>query len=535
MKTKWIRFWPWLLLIFMASCLFAMNVWCIPAHDELSYAFAGQNTPATGDVDRVSSLSDIVRQQYKDYLHGTNGRVFVHGIVAYFAGFKLYTLFDALNTAMWFLFVWLILHEGHASLKRDGKAFLFGACIVWWLLWYAETCCMNAAFAVNYLWTASATVAMMMLWRNMSRWWMVPIAFFYGWSQEVFVLPMLAAIAGGTLLRSLSERRLLLTVRQAVAGGLMLLGACFLCLGPAALDRASHTAGLGLSGLITACARANAGVVLLGAPMLLFGALGWVIWVNRKDLWQMLLRSPEWWCSLIAAYGLFCLTGSNGVVRLAMMVMISALILVIRERAAFQLRNGLRLSVIATALLWLLCVTTCQFFLYKNNLRMLRIYRDNPQGITAFSALPTGPMHYSVCHGIYHGWHRTLFRRELGHSRNPAFFTPWLYESLYLNPTLFFSEASELEATGLFVSPRAPRAVIMRGHEPPSASQKATLDRYFATLDIQATGWRQFIPGRFRVMFPDEDFYLAAPSKVFRFRAKDGAAYTLFLPPEKRN
>lgn len=36
-------------------------------------------------------------------------------------------------------------------------------------------------------------------------------------------------------------------------------------------------------------------------------------------------------------------------------------------------------------------------------------------------------------------------------------------------------------------------------------------------------------------MFPDEDFYLAAPSKVFRFRAKDGAAYTLFLPPEKRN
>ena len=85
MKAVLGRLWPWLALAVMAVCVLACNVFCVPAHDELSYAFAGQCTPLEGDCPRVSSLGDIVRQQWGDYLRGTNGRVFVHGVVAAFA------------------------------------------------------------------------------------------------------------------------------------------------------------------------------------------------------------------------------------------------------------------------------------------------------------------------------------------------------------------------------------------------------------------------------------------------------------------
>lgn len=500
------RFWPWVALVLMAVCLLAMNLWCIPAHDELSYAFQGQSTPFTGEVERVNALGDIVHQQYQDYLHGTNGRVFVHGVVALFAGFRLYALFDVVNMAMWFLLVWLVLREGGVR-RMTVRTFFLGACVVWWFLWYAETCCMNAAFAVNYLWTACATVVMMALWRRSNAWWWVPLAFFYGWSQETFALPMLAGLAGGALLRSVAERRLALTPQQAVAWVLMLAGACFLCLGPAALNRAGEAVDGGLPTLLAGVARVNVGLLLLGAP--------------------------EWWSALAAAYGFFCLLGHQGVVRLATMFLLAALVLVFRERAAFHLPRPLSLCAVAVVLLWMIAATVWQIVLGENDLRMLRIYRADPQGITAYASLPTGPFYYSVWTGVYNRWHRMFFRREYGHTHDPTFLTPWLYDTLYKNPPRFFAEAKELDVGGLYVAPRAPKAVVARGHAAPTVAQRDALARHFATVDAPPTDWRRFLPGRLRAMFPDEDFLLSAPSDVSHFVAADGQIYTLFVPPKK--
>lgn len=171
----WLRFWPWTILGLMAVCVFVMNVWCVPSQDELAYAFTGMAKPIIEPVKRISSFSDVVTQQLRDYTtSGGNGRVLLHGLVAMFAGFRLYTLFDALNTVMWFLLVWLVLREGRSS-ERGGRIFVMGATVCWWTLWYAETCSTNAAYAVNYLWTAVATVAMMALWRH-PRGWLVPLA-----------------------------------------------------------------------------------------------------------------------------------------------------------------------------------------------------------------------------------------------------------------------------------------------------------------------------------------------------------------------
>lgn len=519
--------WPWAALALMAACVLTMNLFCIPAHDELSYAFAGQSTPFVGEVERVSSLWDIARQQYADYFKA-NGRVWVHGVVALFAGFRLYVLFDVFNTVMWFLLVWLVLREGKVPLRNAGT-FCLGAAVVWWCLWYPETCSMNAAFAVNYLWTACATVCMMMLWRRLTHGWMVPIAFFFGWSQEVFALPTIAALAGGVLLRSLAERRLAVTVRQAVAWVLMVAGACFLCLGPAAMGRAGETLSNGVGALLLAALRGNFGLARLLWPMALLAVLLWIAWRRRKALWPMVMRAPEWWCFLVASYGLFCLISSNGLVRLSMPLLLAALVLALRERSALRIGAFPRRCLVVGTLAWMAVAAIWQIVLGSNDLRMLRRYKADPQGVTSFAAIPTGPLHLTVYRGSYNHWHRMLFRREVGHAKDPIFLTPWLHDTLYKAPERFFEEARELGEPGFFVAPRAPRAVVARGHMVPTPKQQAALEAYFASLDERPKGWARFLPGRLRAMFPVEDFYLAAPSEVTHFTAADGKPYTLVL------
>ena len=159
---------PWIVLMAIGVSVLLMNIYCPEGHDGLTYAFGGQVTPP-GECPRVASLMDIVRQQIREYCTpGWSGRVFVHGLTAVFAGFRLYTLFDILNTGMWFLFTFLILKSGQLRL-RSPSVLLYGTLAVYWFLWHSETCSTNAAFAINYLWTATATLAMMFLWHKLGH------------------------------------------------------------------------------------------------------------------------------------------------------------------------------------------------------------------------------------------------------------------------------------------------------------------------------------------------------------------------------
>ena len=517
--------WPLLGLAVMMACVLLCNLFCLPMHDELSYAFAGQSTPLSGECPRVASFMDIVRQQWADYQHGTNGRVFVHGVVALFAGFRLYWLFDLCNTAMWFFLTWLVLREGRVRARPAAK-WLLGAMVVWWFLWYAETCSMNAAFAVNYLWTAAATVCMMALWRRLNHWWLTPIAFFYGWSQETFALPMVAALAGGVLIRSVAERRLAVSAKQAIAWVLMAAGAAALCLGPAAGARAGETLGVGVGGLVVEAARGWAGLALCVWPIALLVAVAWVAWANRRAWRAMVVRAPEWWCYLGASAGLFCLVCGNGCIRLSMPLLLAALVLTLRERAAFGwFGEKARRLFVMVALLWLACVTAYQVVLGLNVLRMTQRYRKDPQGVTAFASLPTGPFHYSVCHGTFNHFHWMLCRREFGKAHDPIVLSPWLYETLYRDPKAFFAEAREV-APDVFVAARAPRLAVIRGAAP-TAKQLAEARACLGSSPNRPQGWRRLVPGRFGVMFPPEDFRLFLPNDIVTIVAADGKPYTL--------
>ena len=525
--------WPWAFLGVMFCCVLAMNVFCLPLHDELSYAFQGQSTPWEGEVPRVASLGDILRQQIGDYLHRGNGRVFVHGLVAVFAGFRLYPLFDLCNTLMWFAFVWLILREGRVRCA-DARTFALGAAAVWWFLWTSTTCSMNAAFAVNYLWTATATLGMMALWRRLTRWWMVPVAFLYGWSQEAFALPMVAALAGGALIRSLVGRRLALTPRQAAAWCLMAAGVCFLILGPASAGRAAGILGEGLAERALSALRANASAVLLIWPAVLAAGLAWILWARRKALPAHFLDSLEWWLFLAASYGLLCVVGADAVVRLLLPPCMAAFVLILRDRDCLApLPRELARPLLVVATSGMVAAAVAQTAFGCNFLRMIRLYRADPQGITSCASLPPGPLLYATDQSLDTdwNWHLMLLRRECGHPRPLAIFTPWLYETLYAAPETFFAQARPLDGTDLHVADRHPCAVAKRGDARLTPRQAAALDRHFAALRAtEPTGLASLVPGRFGKMFPPPDAMLRLPDHAFTFTAKDGRTYTLFTP-----
>ncbi len=523
----------WFLIVIMGVCVFLLNYYSVPGHDEMSYAFWGQHTPMVGDVNRVSSLMDVVRQQYGDYMTaGGNGRVLTHGLVALVAGFRLYTFFDVVNTFVWFLFVWLILREGHIQIKNIGT-YLMGSIVVWWFLWYGETCSLNAAFAVNYLWIACMTIIMMRVWRALNSWWIVPLFLVYGWTSEAFVLPMIAALAADAVTRCFVEKRIVFNRKQVCAWGLTVVGACFLCLGPASQVRSDGT----LAGnIIMSAIKANLGLILLGAPFILFLGILTVLWMRRKTLFKAILESLEWWLFLGASFGLYCLVSANGVVRLAMPMLLAGVIILFREHAIFKIKRRLGIAFSILCVSWMLGATVLQAHIGGDVCKMLDCYRKDEQGITFRNVIPTGPFYYSASTLVYNDWHAHLFRREFGHQRNPVVLTRWLYESLYLEPTRFFESSRELEKSGLYVSMHCPKAVVACGHGVLTEEQKQQLEDYYESLQPSVTGWRRFLPGRLKVMFPAEDFFLnIVKEDKFCFVARDGNPYTLYLPSEKRH
>ncbi|HIV08977.1 MAG TPA: hypothetical protein IAC79_02540, partial [Candidatus Spyradenecus faecavium] len=145
--------------------------------------------------------------------------------------------------------------------------------------------------------------------------------------------------------------------------------------------------------------------------------------------------------------------------------------------------------------------------------------------------LPCGPLYHATDRGVYSRFHRDIFRLDAGREEGLIVLTPWLYATLYRDPNAFFAEARELGASGLFVAPRAPRLVVMRGDAPLTPEQETTLRDYAATAFPAPVGWRRFLPGRFGVMFPEEDRYLGLPEDRVVIVAADGLPYTLLAPP----
>lgn len=531
LKRHWL---PFAILAAMVLGVFCLNRFCVDDHDTLSYAFAGQNSNLT-TTHRVHSLGDIVRQQYRDYMTpGLNGRVIVHGITALFSCFRLWTFFDVLNTLMWGLFTYLLLREGGLRWGRSSPwAWVLGAAGVWWCLWYGDTT-LNIAFALNYLWTATATLLAMVLWRHL-RWWMVPLAFLYGWTQECFVLPMIAALAGSMVIRSLCARRVAFTPQQAVAWGLMVVGGAFLILGPAASSRAAETIiGEGVDFMVAKIIRSQAGFILLLWPPVLAALLLRVLWLRRRALGAMLLDSLEWWLYLAAAYASYLIISTNGVIRVAMPTLMALMVLVVRYRAHLPRWRGFAAVAVAGVLVWMGAAAVVQCRLGRALQAMLARYQADPQGLTYREVVPPGLLKQSVWYGRYGRFHHALFTLETQHPASIAVFAPWLYQTLNLAPESYFAVAEPVAGTPCFVAKAAPNVLVAPGEVVPTEAEAAAIEAYLEAAPY-APVWPKYLPGRFSVMFPQGDDVLQGfPADRFTFTARDGKRYTLFALAERK-
>lgn len=519
----------WALLVIMAGCLFLINRYCLPKFDELAYAFAGMSTPMEGECPRIASFSDVVQVQIGDYLSKGNGRVFVHGLVSIFAGFRLYALFDFLNTGMWFLFVWGILKASKVHIQNV-KTFLFFASVIWLLLWRQGFCCANAAFAINYLWAGTATVWVIVLWNNLTHWWMIPLLFFFGWSQESFALPLLAGFAGGALFRGGFERRWPWTTKQTIAWIVAMCGLAFLCLGPSARGAAGGLLSQGLREIIESIVKAHLDLCLAGWPLIFVALLLWVIGYNRRNIMALFDRAPELWCFLFAAYGLFLLTCARAGARTQFVVYVAITVIVLLERASFGRGNRWpRRILILCAMTGVLISMAMQIVVGRDAIQMRTCYIDNPQGITMLPARNLGPWSNSVTTGkIINADDQMYLRRELGMTTNPTVLPPRLYAELYCAPRQFFKHAQEIErGSGLYVLKGLPRAVVMRGHGTLSTFQKEVLADYFRGL-AYPLGIKGWLKVRWDNAHFHEDDTLWTSDFPFYFTAKDGADYTLF-------
>jgi len=521
------RIW-WALIGLTAFCLVAFNYYCVPAHDELAYCWLGLSTPRWGDCPRADSLAALINQQIVGYNHDWSGRVFVHFVVGCFSGFGLHTLFDFCNAGMMLLLVGLMLLE--SGMRITPRNFFYGFCLVFLFMWQADTFCRDAAFAVNYLWMCCFTICIMRLWRRIRSWWLVPLFFIYGWSQESFVPSMVVALPVAVVWRSVAERRAAVNRYQVAGWLLMVVGCYYLCTAPAALERAGRMAGSNtlmtfLFGMVK-----NWTAFLLGIwPAVLILALVALLLRNGNRFFPFVTRDIEWWLFTGAALGSYTILGSNGF-HIACPFLLGATVLgfICREALPSAARRVV-MPLCVFSFVFFVVATVLQVIVGQDHKRALALYVADSQGISYRHPYVLGPFASSVRQAHYDRWAASLFRRQFGKTVDPAFLSEDLYCNLYLDPAKFFAKAKRLDGTDLYQSPDTPSCWVKVGNEELTVAEQHAVRALTSSGEMRGIKrCPKWIPGRILLMLPARDALFATPSDAFSITAKDGKVYTIY-------
>ena len=199
--------WISLLVIFVAVILFIRDYNHEPQGDEVYYEYVWENDDPTDMWDenhryerKVSSWSDIWQTQVKHYMR-VNGRALIHTTEQAFTGHNV--LFCTINTIMFFIFVGLIIYYVAPSGRRDNY-FLWLSVIMILILGFPLKSMLwvyiNAS--LNYLWPAVLAMAVLISWERIitgqlkRRYipFIVLLALVFGWTNELFVVPIAGAM-----------------------------------------------------------------------------------------------------------------------------------------------------------------------------------------------------------------------------------------------------------------------------------------------------------------------------------------------------
>lgn len=516
----------WGMLLASVLGVFMLNYFSVPLHDELGYAFWEQAIPKTGPVSRVSSLADIVKEQYLCYfVPGGNGRVFVHAIVAMFSAYRAYILFDICNTGMWCLLVWLVLKSGGIA-KVTLERYLAAFVLLFYLAWLAESCCQNSAYAVNYLWTTTMAIMVLMKWESWRSWWLVPLSFIIGWSQDSVVLPLFAALVMSLLFRSVVSRRFAGNAVQVVSLLVMACGVGLLCCGPAARGRAGGYP-ITLAGIL----RSNiphviADGVFCFTPMLVFIALVWILWCARRHFWRCVETHLETWMFVFFLSGVYFVVAPTGAQRLLFPGLVAGAVLMLANRHVFGWILSRQRIAVCLAFGWLLVSVAVQVNLGLDAKEMVRTYCADLQNVTFWR--PRMNLMYSATQNYLYPIHWRYLQLECEKDGEAICLSPWFYENFYLNPERFFQQAvSIVGAESVYVSPDCPVLAVKRGADDLTDEQKKCVKA--ARNLFPVAGWRKVLPGRFGEMLPTDWHYVRLPRGNTASLSVGGELYTLYL------
>ena len=510
----------WVFLALCVLCISAMQFGSIPGGDEFSYAFEGQRDSHVVNPHRVSSFADIVRQQWNDYHFRGNGRVILHSIVAFSSWKGLYWVSRAINVGMWFLLVYLVMVAGRGKRNFTLPEYLGGFCLFYWFVYYAEIGGGNFAFAINYIWAPCMMLGMYFAWRNMTSWLIVPLSFLFGWTQELFVLPFI----GTTLIMSVcqwivSEKRRM-DARKILAWILMVVGACFLCFGPASRNRAG-----GLSdGLVLEAVRNWGHLLLMVTPVLLLAVLAYIAIKKRGNLLAK-EESKWWWTYLVLSLGLYTVVSKGAYLRPAANWFIAGTIIVVQNRDVLTsaCSERIRKALMVFVVFWMVCAAVIQAYIGFCSYRMVALYRKDPQGITYMPTIPLGPFLYTCGNACCNGWYLQHFMLMYGKDNFPNVFAEVVYKNLYESSNV--EKAAAIDVPDCYVFPDLPSTVFKRGDRKLSEEDLRKIGDYIKNAK-KSPPWTRFLPGRVFNMFPRTQQFLN--SREFTFRDMKGETWTAY-------
>lgn len=236
-----------LIFLFIGTCFYLMNKSTPLRCDDLVYQFQWldvRNLSSWKLVDlskKVSSFSDAFNSQVNHY-YIMNGRFIIHYMVQCFCGFLDKTYFNIFNTLMYFLFLHgCILLTG---IKTSYKT-IIAACLLWLGLPIQYIFYYSISFAVNYLWTSTALIYLLLLVRHENTknkltrtkcFILFVLSLLFGSLHEGFSIPL----SGALFLYLIYNRKQLNASYVIIAAGVGV-GTAILILSPGTIGRGSGT------------------------------------------------------------------------------------------------------------------------------------------------------------------------------------------------------------------------------------------------------------------------------------------------------
>lgn len=366
--------------------------------DDLCYRFI------TDTLQPVENWSDVMKSQYIHYFN-INGRAPIHIVLQIFTGVLGRTAFAIANAIVFTIFSLLAYRLVDKKPLRYlpqhlWKYFIIVVALIMFFP-FPDLLIYSISLSLNYIWAGTWAVAFLLAFKlikeeqvsKISFVGMAVLAFFAGWQNEAFSVPL----CGGILLYALIKRNL--TRQQIILYFLLCLGACLVVFSPGTLSRASSHTQTGPSAILLSLYDCYSDIIFFW--ILVISLVATAIYKYsclRKFVAENLL--------LFLILGVGCIFSIYAHTYAQSLFFIEFLSFVLTMRLLSPLIPYPGSSRISSALLWIAIVafTGCGLMIVKANKATMRNFDDmqarfraDPFGVTWFEPSSTGMAFIDRC------------------------------------------------------------------------------------------------------------------------------------------